>query len=234
MVNDRASEDDLLQIAWNFPNLEWLAIGDGDVTAEVLSNLQRCMNLRNLELARLDIDDDLIVQLSQMKRLSRIDLTETLVTDASVPLLQSMPNLDYVNLSFTDVSLSAIQNWRAARGTKVSNIGTEKVAGFDAVLGAIRWKDGSRSAGFPGRYSRIKQFAGGSSSEMSTGLTRNRLWWPPSEWDNGDGDYQLVLKLGDYESEPVTVTVQNGKPSLERVEFVMPCTRTEALGPLKR
>jgi hypothetical protein len=226
----RATEADLLDIGRQFPNLEWLAVGDGDITVAVLADFQRLMNLRTLELAQLDIDDAIVEQLSQLKRLNRLDLAETLVTDASVPLLQSISNLEHVNLSYTDVSLAAIQNWRAAPRTGTCFIGTEKVAGFDAVLGSIRWKDGGRSAGFPGSYSRIQKFAGGSSSEMSTGLTRTRLWWPPSAWGNGNGDYQLSLKLGDYESEPVTVTVQDGKPSIDRIEFVMPCTKAEALG----
>jgi hypothetical protein len=39
----------------------------------------------------------------------------------------------------------------------------------------------------------------------------------------------LTLKLSEYVSEPVVITVKDGKPLTHTLEFRMPCTKAEAL-----
>lgn len=45
-----------------------------------------------------------------------------------------------------------------------------------------------------------------------------------------DGEYRFTLKIGDHDSEPVLITIQNGKPSAYEFQFRLPVTRLQALG----
>ena len=59
------------------------------------------------------------------------------------------------------------------------------------------------------------------------------LWYPDS-WTQGDGEYQLSIKLGKHESAPVTVAIKDGKPDVRKIEFLMPVTKAEALRSIGR
>ena len=226
----QVTDTDLKFIGDHFTNLEFLSVGHGEITAEGLTSLGQCPRLRTLELSELDIDDSAAASLSRLPAVMSLDLTGTLVTDAAITSLKRLPKLSSVNLSYTDVSLAAIQDWRDSMPTGKLFIGTERDQVADAVLGSIRWQDGRRSAGFAGPYSRLMKHKDGTASESSNGLRRNFLWWPPEAWEQrGDGEYQFSLKLGEFESAPVTVIVKDGKPSANSIEFRMPCTKAQAL-----
>lgn len=232
-LNQDATDADLHYVSQNFCNLESLTIPGGEITADGLANLERCPRLFELNLSETDIDDAVLSTLDRLQTLSQLKLNGTLVTDAVIPQLKQLPNLEKVYLSFTDVSLEAILEWRMSMPGNKCWIGTDKEPNADAVLGSIRWNDGHRSGNFSGTNSRVIKRGDSVTIETTDRIHRSHLWWPPIVWSQGDGEYEMTLILSGYESEPVTVLIQNGTPSTHSIEFRMPCTKAEALAAVK-
>jgi hypothetical protein len=60
-------------------------------------------------------------------------------------------------------------------------------------------------------------------------LRRSTLFFPKASLSRGDGDYRFALDINGYSAKPVVISVENGIPSTDRIEFQMPCTKAETL-----
>ncbi len=233
-----ATDADLVHLSQHFSNLMILIIHNGEFTAAGLESLSRCRQLIFLDLSGSEVTDAHLAGLRGMQELQDLGLAETLVTDAGIQHLQQLPRLRGLNLTHTAVSLNAIQQWRQTWKPSFGfQVTTEKDKSGDGVSGMIRWIDGERSGRFPGVFkisvdgpvdgAQLQQRL----TDVSTNLNRRHLCWHFSKFAGfEDGDYRFTLKLGDDESEPVIISIENGKSSVSNFEFQMPVTKEQALG----
>ncbi len=99
---------------------------------------------------------------------------------------------------------------------------------------AIRWADGQSNWPSSEHWGRVRiTGTTNSSEELTLHLSMVPYHHFRFEWEKlknyHDGDYQFALHLERCQSAPVAVTLRNGQPTTERIEFRMPCTRAEAL-----
>lgn len=233
--DSRGTDGDLRHVGTHFPNVEDLYLTGSNVSVEGLRHLRACRKLSHLNLCQTDIDDDAVKLLAEFDELRFLNLTSTLITDASIPALEHAANhkrLEYVDANYTDLSLTAIQAWRARarQSGRRSILHTEKDNYPNAVLASIRWADGARSGRFHGRFSvGYVRPSGRPFHTDSSSLARDRLWWSKREFATESGEFRFTLTLGNFEAEPVAVTITDGKPSTNSIVFQMPVTQAEAL-----
>ncbi len=233
---DREGTDaDLELIGRSFPELRGLYLVDADVSVAGLGHLRSCRQLLELDLRGTDVDDSAASILAELPKLHRLHLAETRVGDATLAALQHSSQLSWLDVSYTDVSPGAIQAARA-KMNRTSTIATEHDRVSSGVLGSLRWSDGTRAARFPGRFELrvtgpfVDGRSTGSFAHMSTGLRRQSMWWDTKQFQGRtDGEYHFTAKLNGIESAPAVVTIEAGLPSVSRIEFLMPCTKAEAL-----
>lgn len=226
VVGERATEDDLKLIAASFPNLITISVETEDPTAAGIEVLSTCASLRHVRLNSLEIDNRAIEPLTKLPHLVSLDLDGTFVDDGVIAILQQMPELTSVSLRYTDVSFDSLEALRASRPKVFVSSHLDSEPG--AILLSIRWPDGRRSRRFAGEFTRGHSQEGWTTSRNLSPDTYG-LTWTKQSFQRGDGEYVLNLKLGRYAADPVTIQVQDGKPSTQSVEFQMHVTREEAM-----
>lgn len=225
-----ATDADLQELATRFPSLERLELNGDRFSVDGLSRLASCRRLRHLDLSWTEIGDDEVRVLATLRELRFLDLSGTLITESVIPTLRQLPHLEKIHVTFTEIPLSRIRAW----DPKGRLVHTEKYCNSQSVLGSIRWSDGSRSVNYPEAFAASAHVPGSApqgfySTRVSRNLTRKDLFWGRDFWERIDGGCELKLSLGEFESEPVQIEVQQGVPSPSVVEFRMPCTKAEAL-----
>jgi hypothetical protein len=213
--------------------LEVLNLSNTEVTSAGLAGIRDCVQLVDLDLRYTDIDDEGVAQLINLRKLRGLDLRSTLVTDACISSLEQLPDLQVVFVGETEISPPTSSVSRP--GWMVSKNWNGKFPRPDEVsrdlIGVIRWADGARSGRFNGPFKLTLQGTAGHPPLHHTGigLTRDMLSWTTGNTGFRDGDCLYLLQLGEYESEPVRITVQRGVPSQNVIEFRMPVTKEKAL-----
>ncbi|MFO0917378.1 MAG: hypothetical protein U0872_03575 [Planctomycetaceae bacterium] len=251
----KATDTNLASCARDFPNLKRLFIEDENISQAGLQSILQCRNLYQLDVHGPAINDDFVKQLLQLPDLKYLGLSETVITDTSLVTLRQMPKLQGVDLQCTYVSQSACQSWHAREKNYSGEPGhpgldsdyhpywlNERGPAF-----VIQWRDNQLTNPMFERrlivdplkgqfYIRITGLVSDQPEQLELVLNNRdgycfNFWWEPLPLKNkSDGDYHLTLKVGDFESEPVTVHVEKGKStSPDRIEFKMPCTKAEAL-----
>ena len=179
-----------------------------------------------------DVDDDMIRNLIGLKSLKHLGLEGTLVSDQSLAVFEQLPSLESVDAAWTDITMAAVDDCLRRSKFRFSVHGARVDSSLQSdVLGSIRWSDGTRSSGIPSGHNFLIAFTrprrGTVRRTSASGLRRRDLFW--NGWSDGDGEYRMTLRVGDYDAEPVIIMVTDDKPSVPTIEFHMPCTRSEAL-----
>ena len=231
-LDEHGTDEDLKLIGAKFPNLKRISLRSAIISSEGLKALSACRKLEHLELDYTDADDAVVESLTKFERISWLSLDGTLVSDTTIPMLKKILNLRQISVCKTDVSLAAIQEWRTSQPKL--EILTERDRIPDALVASIRWSDGKHSRRFQGHFkSGIPTVGKTHAWMMSKGLNANHhvgLWWDPAQFeDRRDGDYVFTLRLGDYEAQPVTIPMKDGKFAVDSFEFRMSVTEAEAL-----
>lgn len=229
-----ATNAQLLETGKRCRRLKRLDLRSSRVSAKAIAGLGKCRSLEKLNLRDTAADDEAISQFGQLKRLTTLDLSGTLVTDRSLAVLKSLPQLNQVDVRFSAVSLQAIEDWRASVALPPV-IDSNQIHFPNTISGSLRWSDGERSANIDRVF---KICADGPLASPQRGQ-ECRSWGkfsPYAFWMRsvrtmmpGDGDYRLWIQLGEYESAPAAVMIQDGKASTRSIIFQMPCTKAEAL-----
>ena len=226
------TDEELKRIGASFPNLKRISLRSVTFTAEGLNALAGCQMLDHIDLDLTDADDAVVAYLSKFPMISYLGLQGTLVSNAAISSLKKFPRLRRINVCQTDISLATIHEWRKSQPNL--DIVTEKDRIPDALVASILWSDGKRSRHFEGKYkSGIPAIGKTHAWMMSSNLNASHptgLWWDPAQFeDRRDGDYVFTLRLGDYDAEPVTIPMKDGKFAVDSFEFRMPVTEAEAL-----
>lgn len=233
-----ATDTDLKFLCSRFPNTQVMFLQEAELTATGLAELSGLQKMRYLIIMNSEFDDRDLEQLHPPPSLKILTLRETKITNAAIPILQRIESLEIVDLLYTDVSLEAIVEWRK---TSKIRIDTDKeFFPIDSLCGAFRWSDGLWTRDFEGTA--LITIDGPLSTPASQRTTKplprqhtsTLINWPAATLAQfQDGNYRFVLTLGEYESDPVNIHFENGKPSLYRFEFRMPVTKKQALGQSK-
>lgn len=231
----RTGTDELLKwICQTFPNLEVLMVQESPITSAGLAEIAGLARVEYVDFRATNLDDRAAESLSRLPNLESLILSETLLTDAAIPVLMNNTSFTTLGVSGTDVSREAYIEWLASRSdprlVKTFAPREDELS----ISGSIRWADGSVSAVFEGRveinasYRLADEEEGG--DQLYYGLfTRSLVQDFFLKMANGvDGDYRFVLTLNGHVSAPVTFQVTNGKPSITRMEFVMPVDEATA------
>ena len=231
-LREIGTDEDLKLIATRFPNLKKIYLMYGTYSVEGLKALSACRKLVHVYLDRTDADDAVVESLSKCVMISELSLEQTLVSDAAIPALNKLPRLAKLVVYETDVRFEAIQELRTTRGKL--QVLTERDGAPETFVASIRWVDGKRSRRFQGYFKAEINSTGKESSSMVTGspfYCRDLiLLWSDKKLRGGrDGDCVVTLQLGDYDAEPVTIPMKNGKLTAKSVEFRMPVIEAEAL-----
>lgn len=232
-VEDSRISSQGLNALWKCRRLERLNISNTNVTSAGLAGIRDCTHLVDLDLRYTDIDDEGVAHLTNLRKLRGLDLRSTLVTDACIPSLEQLPDLQIVAVADTEItpptSRVSRPSWMEGKSWSGRFPRSDDVS--RNVIGVIRWADGTHSGRFNGPFKMTLQGTAGQRPlhETGVGLRRNMLSWTTGHTGFRDGDCLYLLQLGEYESEPVRITVQRGVPSQNVIEFVMPVTKEEAL-----
>lgn len=222
------TDADVEFISRHCPNLE--SFEAANVSATNFKCLERCTKLWSLDIQRCDVEDLGFPDLSCHPQIAHLSLCCTLVGDSILSELErSSAKLSFINVVCTDVTHEGIRN--------SSKIGpySGPPPSTDYCIGSIRWADGRRSAGFPGPSVVVMKYGELTFDTRSLArMDRGAMYWCEENWTHGDGEYQLSIKLADYESAPVTVTVKDNRPNARKIEFLMPATKAEALRSIGR
>lgn len=219
------TDADVEFIANHFPNLSIFDVAN--VSATRFKCLERCSKMWRLSVSYGDVEDTGLPDLTRFPQLFELQLENTLVSDAIIPQLKQLSQFNCAYLRLTDVTYeAAIENWPDSRESpQVENDPTV----YPECHGSIRWSDGQRSAIFRGPSSVTMKYGDDVEIGSYNPLERVNMLWEPDSWPHGDGEYQLSVKLGEYESAPVKVIVKESRPDVRRIEFLMPVTKAEAL-----
>lgn len=224
--------DDLWFITTHFHKLGSLTFSRSLFTSESIRSLNNCPRLEFLDLSYSDLDDNAVELLKPLNQLTELRLGATLVTDNSVPILQQMKSLKKVDLWLTDIIPETIQAWRKDGNAPALSNGSDQIP--IGVRGVIRWSDGTRSANFlgPWRLITIDEASNETVASNSPGLVglfgRNDMSWPGPPIPTS-GVSKMTLKLGECESETVTLRFTDDGSTTRQFEFMMPCTHEQAL-----
>ncbi len=105
----------LVDIAHTYPDLDNLSIVEcpiSDRSARAVGSLRR---LKTLSLSFTRITDDGIASLVDLEELVVVDLTGNRITDDCIPVFGHWPRLESLDISWTDMSLSAVNELINAR-----------------------------------------------------------------------------------------------------------------------
>lgn len=236
-----ATDADLRFHCQRFPHLKGVSLHQPNVTLEGLAELKQLAELEGLWFDDSNLGDNEAILLTTIPTLLLLSFEETPVTDALLPHLQRMNRLRVVGLDFTGNSAEAVAAMKATGKWSIDDERRWHVAGN--LHGSFRWSDGRRNRHFHGRadvklegpletdnsQTNIKTYPGLAGNHVL--YVPRDLHWPAAELAKlPDGDYRFTLKLGDYDSEPVIIRVEDGKPAVQEFVFQMPVTRKEALG----
>lgn len=228
----RPTPADLRTIRLRCPLLRHLAINGGKIGPELLEELAQCRQLTSLDLSESNVDDAAIQSLIGLKSLVSLGLRGTLVSDDVLPAFEELPELSTVDVKLTDVTQSAIIDWknRHQRLTTFAGGRTDESLATQ-TYGSIRWSDGARSPGIPSGINYSWDWERENREPFrqtsAAGIHRGQLIW--DSFLLGDGVHMLRLRIGGYDAEPVTIVRENGNTSTPWVEFRMPCTQEETL-----
>jgi len=231
----RTGSDELLKwICQTFPNLEVLIVRESPITTAGLSHLSQLSQVRYVDFRATNLNDLAAAPLSQLPKLETLDLSDTLITDTAIPELRESSSLAALAVKGTEIGRVAYVKWLASRSNPRLLTTFVPRANELSIPGSIRWADGSVSAVFEGRVELIANYrlVDGESSEkqLYKGLfTRSLAQDFFLELANGaDGDYSFSLTLDGHVSDPVTFQVIDGRPSVRRLDFVMPVDEATA------
>src|SRR5690606_23480848 len=107
------TDDDLAQMPPS--DTSYLVFGGSQITDAGLAHLNRCRQLRWLDLAGTQVSDAGMAALAKIPTLVRLDLSNTQITDAGLAQLANLPNLQSLNVENTAVTERAVQALRNAR-----------------------------------------------------------------------------------------------------------------------
>lgn len=237
-LREVATDELLAFVGEHFPNIKTLALNGSPITSQGLAGLRDC-HLMSLDLQDTNIGDESIPEIVSHTELISLDMSGTLVTDAAVPEILNRLNLQLLELSSTDVTSPAFN----AAGNQPTGLGsvvrTILLDNASDQLSRIIWADG-RVSGYVLTPTRVRWMA-----KFPNGQTRSSEWTAPAFRRAlgcevceqlaaaGDGEYHVTIQVGQYTSKPIDVTVENGKLSVTRLDFVMPVDEATArsLGP---
>lgn len=224
-------------VAWicdEFPNVQVLMISESPITSTGISHIPRLSQLQYLNLRSTNVDDRAAGFLSQLPNLRTLEVQETLFTDAAIPALMKNPSLIRLEVGGTEVGREAYIDWLNSRNDPrlVTSIAPSEEN--LSLSGSIRWADGAMSAVFNGRVEIFASCRG--ANRVIVEKDRFEFCFSRSlgqklfeELANGvDGDYRFVLTLNGQASAPVDFQVTDGRPSIRRMEFVMPINEATA------
>lgn len=237
-LREVATDELLSFVGKNFPNIKTLVLNGSRITAQGLASL-RGSPLTSLDLEDTNLGDEAVAEIARHPQLVSLNLSGTLVTDAAVPELLKRLKPHRLKLSYTDVTAAAV----TAAGTQPTGSGSF----FGTILtdnstyqpSRVIWADGrvSGSIHTPTRVRWMAKYPNGQtrSSEWTAPAFRRALGCEVCEQlaAAGDGEYHVTIQVGQYTSKPIDVTVENGKLSVTRLDFVMPVDEATArsLGP---
>lgn len=219
-----ATDDDLIQLSPKFRNLNNLFLMGSDVTGRGLSQLGKYPQLGIVNLQDANVTDEDVAQLVCMEALIHLELSGTRVTDAGLSKLQQIKSLKRINVAYTAVTEAGLQQNDKSRTYNES-------PPFGYVWGTIHWLDGQQSRRYDSPFTILLE--GPLSLEdrrvekVARDRLENRVWFMTTPLTSGE--YRAILKIGDYESEPVVINVSGGIAFPDRIEFHMPITKTEAV-----
>ena len=93
-MNDKA-----LSLLPSLPELEWLEIGSGIVTADGMKHLGKCTSLKRLYVHDIGLQGDELKWLSQLKKLEALSLQNTKISGKALENLNALDTLKVLNLS---------------------------------------------------------------------------------------------------------------------------------------
>lgn len=233
-LDEHTTDELVTYIAKHFPNVQELYFSHGNVTTKGLLALKNCPQIESLDISDTDVSDGIGELLPHLPKLMTLIAMNTELGDEFTIAAAKHESLEYCAMDGTNITAEAQSAWKALKPK--TRIQTD----FDRYVlrGLIRWENGETSRKFNGPYE-LGHYGpertgdpnpwSCSSTSTSTGLRADRLRWSPQEFHNEqDGRYQFRLKLGEFEAEPAEFELKDGKPSVDRVEFRMSVTRTEA------
>ncbi len=97
-INDKA-----MSLLPALPQLEWLEIGAGDVTAKGIENLKKCPAMKRLYLHGIKLSDESLAFLSAMPRLEALSLQDAGISGRALESLKFVIRLTVLNLSGNDI-----------------------------------------------------------------------------------------------------------------------------------
>lgn len=225
----RTGSDELLRwICQTFPNLDVLIVQESPITMAGLSHLSQLSLVRHVDFRATNLNDLAAVPLSQLPELKTLDLSDTLLTDAAIPVLMKNTSLSILVDTGTEISREAKTEWLASRSDPLL---VKTFAPKDdelSIPGSVRWADGSVSAVFEGRVEIHASYRLADGEERSEQLYQGLFFRSLVQGfflklaNCADGEYRFVLTLNGHTSAPVTFQVTEGRPSLSRMEFVVP------------
>jgi hypothetical protein len=226
-LKELATDEWLAFVGEHFPNIKAIFLEGSSISVQGLASLRDCP-LMSLDLENTNLGDEAVAEIARHPQLVSLNLSGTLVTDAAVPELLKRLKPHRLKLSYTDVTAAAV----TAAGTQPTGSGSF----FGTILtdnstyqpSRVIWADGrvSGSIHTPTRVRWMAKYPNGQtrSSEWTAPAFRRALGCEVCEQlaAAGDGEYHVTIQVGQYTSKPIDVTVENGKLSVTRLDFVMP------------
>ena len=123
-----ATDERLLALANDYPNLESLRLAGRNIDDSTLEHLTGLAHLKTLDLTGTAITDAGLDTISLLETLRTLKLTRTEITDDGLLPLRGLPNLRHIDLTYTRITdtglalLGGFPDLRSARyyGTRVS------------------------------------------------------------------------------------------------------------------
>jgi hypothetical protein len=125
-------------------NLQYLVLGNTQVSDAGLIHLTACKNLRGLNLSYTRVTNEGIAHLKHIKNLGSVDLDHTLVTDDGLPVLAECKSLNHLNLGATKVTRAGVTELaKALPGCRITGVGDEippTDSELHAALRVLNWR----------------------------------------------------------------------------------------------
>jgi hypothetical protein len=206
----------------DYPNLKFLNLAGLPITVKDLEAVKNCRRLRMLALADTDVDDGIAEIANQLPDLEELYLQGTLVTDELIPRLAEHPELKGIVIMGTVA---------AETDSQLPHRFKTRYGQANWVWASTRWADGRFA------WSHRELFTLSHEGPLaSPGVKPTRTISPlignvPNLQTGSltDGEYRLILEIGEVQSEPVIVTVVSGQTETPHIQFRMPVTKDEAL-----
>lgn len=131
--------DESMDLAMQFPRLEELSIGGGELTEQGIKKLSALTGLNTLNLVGQDVPDVALAPIAQLVNLEWLSLHQTRVSDQGMKHLAGLSKIRHLDLWDTEITdqglvhLSNIKDlrWLSLKGTRITDEGLKRVANFE-------------------------------------------------------------------------------------------------------